>query len=769
MAQSNKKTISLYQSNKKIRKNLDLLQQGLDDLYQDTYYTNNDNAKQADAIRDRINQSLGNIMSNNYTNDTIGGISRVYTRMQLQKANNDKDLVNAMSVFDDQVIMDQVLSTYMQNKWLKDLDYEIDTVLKYMPKLKEALNVKKDAVLSADHFGKDFVGYFSSVDQTHSEKFSARMEEIKKVYNLPMEFDRFYDDAQTYGEEFIYIVPYNRELEKLLANRPNTAYTGGVFTESITESALDDSMKLAIDAYKKEFNIDEDVKINLTVEFNKTGRIRSIYESYAKAQKINESNNIHSMSETFQSFLESTILEKKDEFKLADKLIPDELSIPDELEDRSVSRDGLFSKNGTNSSDTKIKVPGCIVKRLDRTNIIPIYIDEICMGYYYIEFKSGNDLSFQDPNYTEYAAGLNTLGSYSQMNRNMDRFNSQNREKIIGYLSKRISDTIDAKFINANQDLRKEIYMILKHNDVFNSKGTSIDGNMCITFIPPEDVVHMVFNRDDITHRGISDLKYSLFPAKLYSCLYITNTLGILTRGQDKRVYYVKQNVDTNIASTMLNVLNQIKKGNFGARQMESLGTVLNITGRFNDYIIPVSQNGDSPIQFDIMEGQKFDYPSELMDKLEEMAVNPTDIPLEAINARQTLEYAIQATMSNSKLMRTVYKRQELVETYLTQITQKIYLYEYGEEEDFEIDLPTPSFINMSNGAQLINGTIQYAQSVADLLMKDKSDEVKNEFVKLFCKHHLANHMDSILIDKCIKQAEINIASATTRDSQEEQ
>ena len=50
---------------------------------------------------------------------------------------------------------------------------------------------------------------------------------------------------------------------------------------------------------------------------------------------------------------------------------------------------------------------------------------------------------------------------------------------------------------------------------------------------------------------------------------------------------------------------------------------------------------------------------------------------LELINARQSLDYAIQATMSNSKLMRLTYKRQDMYEIFLSQITSKIYNYEY--------------------------------------------------------------------------------------------
>ena len=51
------------------------------------------------------------------------------------------------------------------------------------------------------------------------------------------------------------------------------------------------------------------------------------------------------------------------------------------------------------------------------------------------------------------------------------------------------------------------------------------------------------------------------------------------------------------------------RKGNFGIRQMESVNNILNIVGKFNDFVIPVGPSGDSPVSFDILSGQQFDFP----------------------------------------------------------------------------------------------------------------------------------------------------------------
>ena len=61
----------------------------------------------------------------------------------------------------------------------------------------------------------------------------------------------------------------------------------------------------------------------------------------------------------------------------------------------------------------------------------------------------------QDP--TMSLKGSNSILSTNSMT---DQANKQN--SILRYISNQISQFIDANFVNSNQDLRDEIYMILK-------------------------------------------------------------------------------------------------------------------------------------------------------------------------------------------------------------------------------------------------------------------------------------------------------------------
>ena len=84
-------------------------------------------------------------------------------------------------------------------------------------------------------------------------------------------------------------------------------------------------------------------------------------------------------------------------------------------------QNGLIDKNKTSKSkkqDKTIEVPGTIVKLLDRKSVIPLYIEEKCFGYYYIETEGqynpvGDYDRMQDP--TMSLKGSNSILSTNSM------------------------------------------------------------------------------------------------------------------------------------------------------------------------------------------------------------------------------------------------------------------------------------------------------------------------------------------------------------------
>lgn len=748
------------------------IQNNLDNLYSKTYYSQPSNKQDLESIKSKLDSSIDNIVSVNMDNTGKGTMSTLYSRMQQQGSNlkpSDKESGKSLeSLINDSQVIEAGLMGFINNTTtVFDYDNKIDTILKYMPRLQEALDTRKDNVLSADHFSKDYINITSSNITNDSETYNEHIKFIKETYKFQDLTDEIYEQASKYGEAFVYVVPYKKAVARLLKQKNNTRAELDIKESTIiTESGniqMDELPKDITPEMFKEAGLD-----NIELECY-TGAINSVVENTMRFEKACQSLNEMSLNYEGANFSEETILESAENIRDVvkgrfQKTIKDDLSF-EGFDDRG--QDGLVDKNTAKrktKDDKFINVPGTIVKVLERKHVIPIYIEEYCFGYYYIEVDGpynpvGDYDKMQDP--TMSLKGSNSILSTNSM---LDQSNKQNT--IIRFLANQISNFIDAKFINANQDLRNEIYTVLKYNYDNNSSHMN---KVRVTFIPPDDMEHVYFNMNKDTHRGISDLDKAMFPATLYCAMYITHSIWNMTRAQDKRVYYVNQTVDTNISKTLLNTINQIKKGNFGIRQIENINHILNITGMFNDYIIPRSPGGQAPIDFEVMQGQQVEWQTEFMTSLEEMAVNSTDVPMEMIQMRNSVDYSSQLTMSSSKFLRKVYNRQSKYQKNLTRIFNKIYNNEFDDNIQLSVVLPPPMFLNITNTNQMMTNVNEYSQSVAQLILDpDEQEPIKNEVIREINKYNLGSYLNIQELEDIAHKAKQHVAAATNDDNQEQ-
>ena len=762
------------QSNGILKRISSSIQDSLDSLYAKAYYTPRDNKRDLDNIKSKLDDSIDAIVSNNKAQTGNGTMSTLYARLQQQNSSafgGDPEQAKKLEeLINDQQVIESGLMGFINNTTsIFDYDNKIDTILKYMPKLQEALDTRKDNVLSADHFSKDFINITSSNVNANPETYNEHIKTLKTTYNLLEFVDEVYDNAARYGEAFVYMPKFDKAAARLLRGKSNTRADlnikeARIITESGTFAMQDiKTQNLTVQDFE------EAGYGNIEVELC-TGVISSLVESALQYEKSAKLLNEMSLNYRGEEFSEESLLEAASNVRDVlkgrfEKTISDDLSF-EGFDDRG--QDGLIDKNAKKQGkdDKYINVPGTILRILERKHVIPIYIDEYCFGYYYIEVQGpynpiGDYDKMQDP--TMSLKGSNSILSTNSM---LDQTTKQNN--ILRYLANQISSLIDAKFINMNQDLRQEIYTILKYNEDNNSNRMN---KIRVTFIPPDDIEHVYFKMNKVTHRGVSDLDKAMFPATLYSAMYITHCIWNMTRAQDKRVYYVNQNVDTNISQTLLNTINQIKKGNFGIRQIENINHILNITGMFNDYIIPRGPGGNSPIDFEVMQGQSVEYQTELMTMLEEAAVNSTDVPMEMIQMRNSVDYASQLSMSSSKFLRKVYNRQAKFQKHINNIINTLYRNEFiNDNITLTVMLPPPMFLNITNTNQMMTNVNEYSQSVAQLIMDpDEDEEVKNEVIREINKFNLGSYLNIPEIEEIARKARQRVSARHNENNNEEE
>ena len=746
---------------------------GINSIYTRSYYNRPTNMADIKDIKDRLNTSINTITSTNM--DIVGepNISKLLSRAN-KSLNGDANLTKGIEdFFSDSASMDALLQTYISNKYLVDLDQEIDVVCKYMPKLLEALDCKKDNVLSADHFSMDYI-YMENNTSIPDATFSERIKNIKDKYDVLNEVETWYMNASKYGEQFLYIVPYNRAIGKLLNNKP--AFNFNNMAESTILSSISESTILGRvneNTYTTLYESGSIVKgseavINnagINVEIDTSNMLtETVYNTYKAIVEKRKSKAL-SLCEQQMSIIEEAVKEAEENHRngapISNQSVkPSKQNITNAKHQYTIdakelditlddgAQDGLIDLNRTSNSDGSeqdLNVPGCIIKKLKREMVKPIYTEDICIGYLYLEVKDSDKFEFSNSIFDRTTSNM-----FKDLNNGKDANRDDIVDKRLADLSTQVSKFIDSKFVNTNIDLAKEIYIMLKHNDMIHNPSHRFK----VTFIPADDIVHIKFNEDPDTHRGISDLAKALFPAKIYCAMYLVNAIANMTRGYDRRVYYVKQTVDTNTAKSLLTTINQFKKSNFNIRQIENINNIIGISGSLHDYLIP-TMGGDPPVQFEIMPGQKTDPPTEQLQALEEMAINSTDVPLELIQARQSMDYAVHYTMTNSKFLRKVYNRQASYSKFLSIIFTKIYNYEYGTNDKLQVKLPPPMFLNITNTNQVIQNTLDFANNVVTIYMADEPrDDVKMKFTTKVQKYYLGSYLDFDVLEKLKTESE---------------
>ena len=756
-----------------LKKIANLIQSGNDDIYKSTYYSDPDNKKQLNDLKSSIDSSIKDILDINTGSIGEPNMSRLYERMYFNSQNDSDTVKEFEKIFGDNEFINNLSNAYTDNRWVKAIDEELDETLKYMPKLEESLQTLRDNVLSADSFSKDFLSLQAQIETNNNQdQFNNNIDELKSKYDLLKLTNEIYYDISKYGEVFIYCVPYEKAIQTLMDRKTDgrgIAIKTNFKENSVLMESTIDSSSNTIDVSKFNLNENEKMDFNINFEVDNSGVLSTIVEAEMNARNMQKSVNEQSIWEQYiteASSLNEGVTDiindgkpyafdnveryqaggKLPEHHNFDKTIYDDMELPN-IDDTTA--DGLVDPK--KQKNTKIKnMNGCIVKKLRRDRVTPIMINDINLGYYYFEYDDFT--TFYEDSHPSTGM-VNTITGLRSNGRAEAYDVLQRRDEMVRYLASQLAEKIDTKFIDNNQDLKKEIYYILKYNDEFCNNATDVR-NIRVTYIPPQDIHHMYFDIDERTNRGISDLNLSLIPAKLWVAIYITNCLAVMTRGNDKRVYYVRQSVESNISKTLLKTINEIKKSNFGIRQIQSINNVLNLTGRFNDYIIPRGSDGQSPVEFEVMQGQQVEIKTELLNLLEEAAINSTGVPLELIQSRQSPDYAMQLTMSNTKFLRFVYGRQSQFQLLLEPLLTKLYDVEYGTTDKIKVTLPPPLFINVTNTNQLITNTSDFCNSLVEIVMGDSQDDIlKAKVGKKLKIYYLGSYVNMPIINDIIESA----------------
>ena len=431
-------------------------------------------------------------------------------------------------------------------------------------------------------------------------------------------------------------------------------------------------------------------------------RIKAYYE---KAKSLNEASFVTKGSDGKKYQVTSDMYVKNTEEEILKMINKNVKYIEDPmkaLSDFTKYTGSTVSDKYTDKITKELNINGVYFKDLNPDDVIKLEIDHICIGYIVInrtrgaaDTIGGFGGSGINSNYSMLGAITSALNpdmgntnnnlQFNQASMSTDAFTgNQNVLKdgntalayntIVDMLVKGISEKIDNKYIEKNEAFRDLLFGLVRMDYIISKE---ID----ITFLEASQLDHVKI--DSTMTYGVSRIASSMFPAKLYLALLLTNLMLKINQGRDRRVFYVDTDLDDDFEGNIEQIIKDVKSSeiptsSFGSTT--SVSTVLNTVGSLENYYIPTI-DGNRPFDIDVISGMQVDINDELMEKLLKSAIIGTGVPYNYIDATNEIDFARSLSMQNQGFVKKVVNYQQVFSRFFTKIIRKMYKYEFGIDD----------------------------------------------------------------------------------------
>lgn len=771
---------SIKTANQSLEKDIFGLENG--DIKQDVRSNQVDN--KINSIKTNITRGSSSEQVLSVMTDVINGNRRSNKRLSsaenLSRMEKSRELIN-------EVFRTQTDVTEDTERTARYTDYRL--IDKYIPEITDSLDVLRDSIMSPDDISKKSVlySYIGELSTADRELFESNMRKLFEKYD----FETFISDkirsTLLLGDGFTIV-------DKL----------SSTFTRYLNEGDGGD------EELKDDGNVlSESADIFASPKFR--DRIKAYYE---KAKSLNEASFVTKGSDGKKYQVTSDMYVKNTEEEILKMINKNVKYIEDPmkaLSDFTKYTGSTVSDKYTDKITKELNINGVYFKDLNPDDVIKLEIDHICIGYIVInrtrgaaDTIGGFGGSGINSNYSMLGAITSALNpdmgnannnlQFNQASMSTDAFTgNQNVLKdgntalayntIVDMLVKGISEKIDNKYIEKNEAFRDLLFGLVRMDYIISKE---ID----ITFLEASQLDHVKI--DSTMTYGVSRIASSMFPAKLYLALLLTNLMLKINQGRDRRVFYVDTDLDDDFEGNIEQIIKDVKSSeiptsSFGSAT--SVSTVLNTVGSLENYYIPTI-DGNRPFDIDVISGMQVDINDELMEKLLKSAIIGTGVPYNYIDATNEIDFARSLSMQNQGFVKKVVNYQQVFSRFFTKIIRKMYKYEFGIDdidetknnklkeikiknkkrgkkskkdddadshssmidiEKIEIVFPEPVLLNVTTNNEQIeatNTTIEYITEMYVDANDENADDIKRRFKKELARSVYMKNLDWEAIDK---------------------
>ena len=353
----------------------------------------------------------------------------------------------------------------------------------------------------------------------------------------------------------------------------------------------------------------------------------------------------------------------------------------------------LFTEVMDNNSDTGISkdfrnIKGVYIRILPATKLIPIRIDRIVIGYYYI-----SDLTRPEQAGMRRNSGLSgyTLKSPSI---GYDSFSPD--QMFCERLANKIINNFDLKFMHDNASLYQQIVAILEQHK-FN------EAMLRFVFIPAEHVQQFTINKDGIG-KGHSMLEPGLVTARMYMFLKLYSILYQINNSQI-RVYNVRQSgMDKNYRQFIQQVMKKFAERRITTSDIFNYRQSIPKVSGSSELILPMGASDKPPVTFETIEAATTPINNDLLENLKNEAINATPVPSAMVQgAMSELDFAKEVELANTRFMSMVSSYKIDFNMDITRMYRKILRWETDIDPEllkslrFSLQMPTAKTLSVTS------------------------------------------------------------------------
>ena len=688
--------------------------------------------------------------------------SLINSRMSKERLDRSKNIknTNIYDIIDSPEVLGSIESTIgSENIRFAQLLKDYEMIKRCIPQVHRVVNVIKNNIISPDSMGSNNILGISIPEGTNQSD-EKKIRGLVEKYELNQRIqDEIVMDYLIASVKYVTIVPYsvipdmlyqdpndpnNKKLvsinecverfNRLTENDVKPLYEAAGSVEqnelnSLTETVLLENSDFIQDDIKENMNYDISSYVNSQlkdIEFVNGGL------AYYKNALLNEAVNILSTDDK----------ELKAMKNIVNKVQKESGKLKNFINDSDIASEGLIDTKTYKDIKRTVDFRGAHIEYLPASRTISFKLRDTIVGYFYVEDRI-------DPNKTNN----NTMSIMDKINASVYIKNTKvNRSKeveeiIVRNISEKLVKAINGKFINDNYDDMDIIYEFVKANELYKKPKR-------VVFFHPDDICE--FRRAD----G-SIMKNCMFYAKLVILTLLSNILAKVTRGSDRNLYFVKTGLTTDIEGSVNDTIRAIKQNQIRYSDIGTINEIFNIVGSAVDVFMPVSVDGERPIETETISGQNIDMNEDFINSLIRSIIQSFGVPASMIEEFDSIDFAKTISMSNLEMAKAVYDAQIELNPDLTKMFRLLVKYElpeYEQYDDIDVKLNPPSIIVYEMNRDRMDSIDQVAEKLGELLIapeNESSDEKKRRMFKLEYYRRTMSSWDWDMIDDILNQVTV--------------